>query len=64
MCRFHQLCLGSPLRSEMEAQNHKEKKKNNNSETPKCTSKGEFFASNTAPIVFLGVHPIAFNLVN
>lgn len=43
MCRFPRLCLGSPLRSEMEAQNHKKKKKKTSEmlQKPKCSSKGE-----------------------
>lgn len=65
MCRFRLLCLGSPLRSEMEAQNHKEKKK----KTLRCyrslSVPGKAsIASNTAPIVSLAVHPFALNWVN
>lgn len=62
MCRFRRLCLGSPLRSEMEAQNHK-KKPLRCYRTASATVKASV-TSNTAPIVSLTVHPFAPNWVN
>lgn len=58
MCRFCRLCLGSPLRSEMEAPNHKKEEK---IRPHRRAPERRTFSSNTSAIVSLGVHPFAFN---
>lgn len=59
MCRFCRLCLGSPLRSEMEAPNHKKGKKE--IRPYRSAKERQAFSSNTSAIVSLGVHPFALN---
>lgn len=52
MCRFHQLCLGSPLRSEMEAQNHKEKKNPTTLRRPSAPVKANFLPATQLLLCF------------
>lgn len=58
MCRFCRLCLGSPLRSEMEAPTHQKEKK---IRPYRRVQERQIFSSNTSAIGSLAVHPFAFN---
>lgn len=63
MCRFCQLCLGSPLRSEIEAQNGK-KNLWDVTHSLKCTSEGESLPATRLPLyLWLLIHLALIGLI-